>query len=63
LLITPEGGKIVHTTIYPTEDNLQDTKARIDISKEGSMSADVTIKTYGYLYALHEGVQNKSLRD
>lgn len=63
LLITPEGGKIVHTTVYPTEDNLQDTKATLNIADDGSISADVTIKTYGYQYGLHEGVQNKTLRD
>lgn len=63
LLITPEGGKIVHTTVYPTEDNLQDTKATIAIAQDGSISADVTIKTYGYQYGLHEGVQNKPLRE
>lgn len=63
LLITPEGGKIVHTTVYPTESNLQDTKASMLITKDGSMSADVMIKTSGYQYGLHEGVQNKPLRD
>ncbi|OUS00458.1 hypothetical protein A9Q86_10830 [Flavobacteriales bacterium 33_180_T64] len=63
LLITPEGGKIVHTTTYPTEDNLQATKATISLANDGSISADVTIKTYGYQYALHEGVQNKPLRE
>nr|WP_321235868.1 DUF3857 domain-containing protein [uncultured Psychroserpens sp.] len=63
LLITPEGGKIVHTTVYPTEANLQDTRATINLVKDGSISADVTIKTYGYQYALHEGVQNKPKRE
>ncbi|MCK8480845.1 DUF3857 domain-containing protein [Psychroserpens algicola] len=63
LLITSEGGKIVHTTVYPTETNLQDTKATINLTNNGSISADVVIKTYGYQYALHEGVQNKPLRD
>ena len=63
LLITPEGGKIIHTTVYETEDNLQTTNATINITKDGSISADVNIKTYGYQYALHEGIQNKPLRD
>jgi hypothetical protein len=63
LLITPEGGEIIHTTVYATKDNLQSTNAMITIAADGSISADVTIKTQGYQYALHEGNQNKSLRD
>jgi hypothetical protein len=63
LLITPEGGKIIHTTVYKTKDNLQSTNASINISVDGSILADVTIKTHGYQYGLHEGIQNKPLRD
>nr|WP_321225341.1 DUF3857 domain-containing protein [uncultured Psychroserpens sp.] len=63
LLITPEGGKIIHTTVYETEDNLQTTNAIIDIVEDGSISAEVVIKTQGFKYALHEGIQNKPLRD
>ena len=63
LLITPEGGEIVHTTVYTTEGNLQSTNAVVNITKDGSISADVNIKTYGYQYSLHEGIQNKPLRD
>jgi len=62
-VLTPDGGKIVHTTVYPTEDNLQSTKAIINLANDGSISGDVTIKTYGYQYGLHEGVQNQPLRD
>ena len=63
LLITPEGGEIVHTTTYQAEDNLQLTNATMKLSSEGEITGDVTIKTYGYQYALHEGIQNKPLRD
>jgi hypothetical protein len=63
LLITPEGGRIVHTTVYKTADNLQTTNATINITRDGSISADVTIKTQGYQYGLHEGIQNRSSRD
>lgn len=63
LLITPEGGKIIHTTAYATEDNLQTTNATVNITDNGSISADVIIKTYGYQYGLHEGIQNKPLRE
>ena len=63
LLITPEGGKIVHTTIYPTQSNLQNTKAEVSLSANGDMSGQVEIKTSGYQYALHEGIQNKPMRE
>ena len=63
LLITPEGGKIVHTTTYKTEDNLQLTNATVNLSADGEITGAVTIKTSGYQYALHEGIQNKPLRD
>lgn len=63
LLVTPEGGKIVHTTTYSTEDNLQTTKAKVKLSPDGAIKGDVTITTKGYQYALHEGIQNKPQRD
>lgn len=63
LLITPEGGKIVHTTIYTAQENLKTTNAEVSLTKDGAIAADVVIQTQGYQYALHEGVQNKPLRD
>ncbi|MBR9913903.1 MAG: DUF3857 domain-containing protein [Algicola sp.] len=63
LLITPEGGKIVHTTVYPTEENLQLTNATIMLDVDGAISADVVIKTHGFQYALHEGVQLQPTRE
>ncbi len=62
-VIAPEGGKIVHTTAYKTEENLQLTNATVNLSADGEITGDVSIKTYGYQYALHEGIQNKPLRD
>jgi hypothetical protein len=62
-VLTPEGGKIIHTKVYETNDNLQSTNAIITISEDGSISADVIIKTHGYQYGLHEGIQNRSSRD
>ncbi|WP_040281209.1 DUF3857 domain-containing protein [Psychroserpens damuponensis] len=63
LLITPEGGKIIHTTVYETNDNLKTTNATIAIVNDGSIAADVTIKTHGFQYAIHEGIQTKPLRE
>ncbi|OUR92644.1 hypothetical protein A9Q87_06275 [Flavobacteriales bacterium 34_180_T64] len=63
LIITPEGGKIVHTKIYKTEENLQVVKAAIDLDVEGTIQAKVNIKSEGYQYALREGYQNSPLKD
>jgi hypothetical protein len=63
LLVTPEGGKIVHTKIYNAKDSQQITTANISLGKTGNLEADITIKTTGYQYALHEEIVNKSLRD
>lgn len=63
LIITPEGGKIVHTKIYKTEDNLLESKASISLTQTGKISAKLTSKSYGTQYGYHEGVQNKSIKD
>ncbi len=63
LLITPEGGKIVHTTVYKTEDNLQTTSATINIKVDGSFTSNVEIETKGYQYAIHEGIQFEQEKD
>lgn len=48
LLITPEGGKLVHTTVYKAEDNKIDRKANINLKEDGTATATVTTK-YGAL--------------
>lgn len=63
LLITPEGGKIVHTTVYPVETNIQNTKAVLSLLVNGDMTGEVEIRSYGFQYALHEGIQDKPSRD
>lgn len=63
LLVTPEGGKIVHTKVYNAEDSQQLTTANINITATGDLSAKVQIKSTGYQYNFHESVINKSPRD
>lgn len=63
LIITPEGGKIVHTKVYKTEDNLLDTKATINVDDSGHINAEVVLKSYGTQYGHHEGKENQSLKD
>ncbi|RZN84309.1 MAG: DUF3857 domain-containing protein [Winogradskyella sp.] len=63
LLVTPEGGKIVHTKVYNADDSQQITTANVSLTATGDISAQVEVKTTGYQYNLHERVVNKSLRD
>ena len=63
LLVTPEGGKIVHTKVYSADESVQLTKANVVLDDMGNFSADVSVKTTGYQYGLHEGMETKPLRD
>ncbi|WP_434036947.1 DUF3857 domain-containing protein [Formosa sp. 4Alg 33] len=57
LIITPEGGKIVHTKIYKTEENLLHTSANIQLHNDGSFDADVEVKSYGTQYRGARGLE------
>ena len=63
LLITPEGGKIVHTNIYNAEDSQQITNADVTIDTQGKINAQVAIKTTGYQYTLHEHISSQPQRE
>ncbi|MEY8848005.1 DUF3857 domain-containing protein [Psychroserpens sp. XS_ASV72] len=52
-VISPEGGKIVHTKAYKTDENLLDTKAEIVFDENGSFEAKVVSKSYGTQYGRH----------
>lgn len=51
LIIKPEGGEIVHTTIYEDEKNIQKSIGNYAISDTGSLVGAVAIETYGTQYA------------
>lgn len=63
LLVKPEGGEIVHTTVYEADDSVQRTMANINLDETGSFEAHVNITTTGFHYNLHESVENKTARD
>lgn len=53
LVVTPEGGKLAHTTVYTQEDNLLNRKGEVHVTPTGDAKA--TIQTdYG---ALQEGAR------
>jgi len=63
LIITPEGGKIVHTKVYPTDSNLQTTNANVTIGIDGEIFGDVIVESSGFQYSYHEGIERKSDKD
>jgi len=63
LIIKPEGGKIVHTRVYTTKDNLKETKAKIHLTETGDVNSDFTISTHGSQYSYHDGLQTETLKN
>lgn len=63
LLITPDGGKIVHTKVYEALNNKRETSANVALSTEGNLIGDVTIITEGAPYEYHASIENKSVKD
>lgn len=62
-VLSPEGGKIVHTKVYTEEENLQNTKAIVEIDRSGGFSSTITINAQGTQYGYREGVQDEILKD
>ncbi|OIQ28762.1 MAG: hypothetical protein BM564_08310 [Bacteroidetes bacterium MedPE-SWsnd-G2] len=55
IVITPEGAKIVHTKVYTTEENLLETKAKVNLDINGGLSASVNLEATGYQYSFYDG--------
>lgn len=47
IVMTPEGGKIVHTPVYSGENNQYTTTGEITIDKEGNASSEISINFKG----------------
>ena len=63
LIITPDGGEIVHTKIYETLSNTQVTKADVVIDASGNMNAKVNVIYKGSQYDNHTHIESKDLKD
>ena len=50
LIITPEGGEIVHTKIYKEEDNSQLLNGSVTLTENGDLKATVTLHSQGTQY-------------
>ena len=60
LIITPQGGKIVHTKVYNADENLLKTKAHVILDEGGNISASISMFSAGTQYDSHEKVLNKT---
>ncbi|MGB3591810.1 MAG: DUF3857 domain-containing protein [Nonlabens sp.] len=63
LVVTPEGGRIVHTTVYPTEVNTQNTEANITIRKDGSATGNLKMEVKGLQYAYRDFLANLTAKE
>ncbi|QDO95632.1 DUF3857 domain-containing protein [Formosa sediminum] len=63
LVITPDGGKIVHTRVYDATESLLKTTADINLNSNGGFTSEVVIKSYGSQYRGDEGLENELEKD
>lgn len=63
LILTPEGGKIIHTKQYFPEQNKQETKAKVHLDINGGISGDVTITSTGTQYSKYESIEVKTEKE
>ncbi|GAA3562636.1 DUF3857 domain-containing transglutaminase family protein [Snuella lapsa] len=63
LVITPEGGKIVHTKKYTTEESTQVLNASYSITNEGGIEATVSIRSKGIQYDDKYWLETETERD
>ncbi|MBQ0787417.1 MAG: DUF3857 domain-containing protein [Oceanihabitans sp.] len=63
LVVTPEGGKIVHTKVYSAEENTTETNAKVQLEATGNITAEVEIITKGTKYANHYYIENELEKD
>ncbi len=59
LVITPEGGKIIHTKVYETKGNLQTTNANVKLDEHGDISAQVQIESKGTQYGHYTRIEDE----
>jgi hypothetical protein len=63
LVLKPDGGEIIRTTVYRADDNSQLSTAAYTIAADGTLSGNIEIKTRGTQYDAHEDLDRKSLTE
>lgn len=63
LIVTPDGGEIVHTTSYSETDNSQDVEGEVFVQKDGSIEATLKMVSKGTQYNSRYDIERLSLDD
>ncbi|MFK5877868.1 MAG: DUF3857 domain-containing protein [Flavobacteriaceae bacterium] len=63
LVITPQGGKIVHTRVYEAKENTQSIKGSYIIESNGNIEAEVEVIYKGNQYDNHLGIETSNNKD
>jgi hypothetical protein len=63
LMVTPEGGEIVHTKIYGPKESYLKTNSVLNMDASGGLSGHVNLKSKGHFYGLRYSLENEDLRD
>jgi hypothetical protein len=63
LACTPEGGKLLHTTKYTTQNNLQQCKATFTLDAEGTLTGDMYTTFKGTQYDNREGIIDEAPKE
>lgn len=63
LIIKPDGGEIVHTKVYKTEENIQTTSAKVEFDDLGNFIADIKLVSQGTQYGYHQGIARRDDKD
>lgn len=63
LLIKPDGGEVVNTTFYKTENNTQITKSKVSVLENGTISGNAEIVSKDIQYNNVSNLESKSLKE
>ena len=63
LMVKPNGGELVRTTLYSEKDNSQITNGTYTIKPDGSLSGNVNIKSKGTQYSSKYELERSSQKD
>jgi len=63
VMVTPNGGKVVHTTKYTAEDSFQKTTANYKILENGFAEAQIEMYTAGVQYDQRRGLDKKTEKE
>ncbi|MDC8003172.1 DUF3857 domain-containing protein [Aureisphaera galaxeae] len=60
LMVTPEGGKIAHTTVYPYHENTLKTTGKCVLHDSGNISVKVNMESGGTQYSQRHEIESKT---